>query len=162
MEKTWKIFVDGAARGNPGPSGAGIYISYKNEDVSKKGIYLKKKTNNQAEYLALLLGLFFLRKEIKKQDIDLSTTKNKPVVHLISDSELLVKQMKGEYKVKNPVLKQLKTLAEELAEGLSCKFSHVLRKGNIVADELANIGIDQKGKMPVSFENLLEKHNINI
>ena len=56
----WEIFVDGASRNNPGPSGAGIYIKTKDEVICKTGYYLGKKTNNQAEYLALLIALLVL------------------------------------------------------------------------------------------------------
>ncbi|MBD3231772.1 reverse transcriptase-like protein [Candidatus Dependentiae bacterium] len=161
MKEKWQIFVDGASRGNPGPAGAGIYITIEGEEVLRKSFYLKEKTNNQAEYFALLLGLFFFRVELKKRDIDFLNKKNNPKVLVISDSELLVKQMKGEYKVKNPILQKLKILVEKLMIGLDCRFSHVLRKGNKVADELANIGIDKKEKIPVAFLRFLEKNNIN-
>src|SRR5258707_15746433 len=89
-KRHWKLFVDGASRNNPGPSGAGIYIVQDEQFFHEYGFYLGKKTNNQAEYLALLLGLFTLKKMVKKGD----------KVHVISDSLLLVQQIKGIYKVR--------------------------------------------------------------
>jgi len=55
--QTWQLYVDGAARGNPGPAGAGIFIKKGEEVVVKQGFFVGKKTNNQAEYFALILGL---------------------------------------------------------------------------------------------------------
>jgi len=152
MEKMWEIFVDGASRGNPGFSGAGIYIKYENESILKKGIFLGKKTNNQAEYLALALALFYLKKELSKSE---SQNHN---IKVTSDSELLIKQMKGEYKVKNPILKQIKNLIDLFLQDTNCKFKHVLRENNKIADKLANVGIDEKNEIPISFANLLSKH----
>jgi ribonuclease HI len=155
MSKTWQVFVDGASRGNPGKAGAGIYIKFDDKEFIKNSAYLGKKTNNQAEYLALLLALFFLKKELLKH-------KQIPEVVIISDSELLIKQMKGEYQVKNPILLQMKSLIDLLLENIDCKFKHVLREKNKIADELANKGIDSKKAIPVAFKKLLEKYQIGI
>src|ERR1700733_1037262 len=84
----WKLFIDGAARNNPGPAGAGIYITKNDKPFKKLGFYLGVKTNNQAEYGALLLGLHALK----------ATWDSRDHLDIISDSQLLVRQFKGEYR----------------------------------------------------------------
>ncbi len=79
----WRLFVDGASRNNPGPSGAGIYVVRDGKEMLKKGFYLGKKTNNQAEYLALVLGIFLLKKLVQSDENIIIT----------SDSLLLIKQL---------------------------------------------------------------------
>ena len=152
----WEVFVDGASRNNPGPAGAGIYITKDNAKIIKDGFYLGKKTNNQAEYLALTLALFLLNKELEKQE------EQKTSITITSDSELLIKQMNGEYKVKNPELGRIKGLIDQLLEEKNCKFKHVLREENVIADKLANNGIDDKKKLPARFIDLLTRHGISI
>ena len=141
----WKLFIDGASRGNPGPSGAGIYVTYNDTEKIKKGIFLGTRTNNQAEYLALALGLFFLKDKLKETD----------TVVITSDSELLVQQMKGVYKIKDKTLQQLKRLIDTFLENITCTFEHVLRINNKKADVLANEGIDKKTHAPKAFLELL-------
>ena len=150
LNTCWQIFVDGASRKNPGPAGAGIYIKNKNEIVLKDGYYLGIRTNNQAEYLALALALFFVNKH--------STPPKNLIV--TSDSELMIKQMKGEYKVKNEGLKPIKKMIDLLRKNMSCIFRHVLREKNKIADKQANLGIDNKKKMPKDFICLLKKYGI--
>lgn len=151
---TWTIFIDGAARGNPGPSGAGIYIATPEKTLLKEGFFLQIKTNNQAEYLALVLALLCIKKVSHEHDITPSS------LTIISDSELLVKQMKGIYAVKNSTLLLMKTLASHLLQEIPHRFMHVLREKNTVADELANNGIDKKHKIPHDLLIFLSKHNI--
>ena len=138
----WRIFVDGAARNNPGPAGAGIYITAGDETICERGYYLGKKTNNQAEYLALLLALLITNKEIKKRKI------SNPKLVITSDSELLVKQMNKVYRVKNKELQKIKSVIDELLEDKSYVVKHVLREKNKIADKLANKGIDSKKSPP--------------
>lgn len=147
-----EIFVDGASRGNPGPAGAGILIKQADKNLVKTGIYLGEKTNNQAEYLALALAVFFLNQKVKASGN----------VIITSDSELLIKQMRGEYKVKNPILSQIQNLINSMLIEYECKFRHVLREKNKIADELANKGIDSKQKPPLPFISLIKKHKISI
>jgi ribonuclease HI len=147
----WKLFVDGASRNNPGPSGAGIYILQDEQFFHEYGFYLGKKTNNQAEYLALLLGLYTLKKMIKPGDM----------VHIISDSLLLVQQVKGVYKVRNPELKTLHTLALEWVHAIDARMFHVLRFDNANADNMANVGIDKKNNVPLEFLTILKQHAIS-
>ncbi|MFH1461746.1 MAG: ribonuclease HI family protein [bacterium] len=146
----WQVFVDGASRGNPGLAGAGVYIIHNSTDFLKKGFALGNKTNNQAEYLALALALFFIKQE---------KTQN-PQISITSDSELLIKQMQGFYQVKNPGLKNIKNLIDNLKQNTNCTFKHVLRENNKIADKLANEGIDKKNGIPQDFKILLENHNI--
>lgn len=152
VSETIEIFVDGAARGNPGPAGAGIFITQADKELVKSGFFLGKKTNNQAEYLALALALFLLKKQIK----------NPEKIIITSDSELLIKQMRGEYQVKNPILFQIKNLIHSMLADCDCKFKHVIREKNKTADNLANKGIDDKKKIPTTFITLLKKNGIKI
>ncbi len=153
IHSTWNIFIDGASRGNPGLSGAGIYIEYNNKKIASKSVFLGEKTNNQAEYLALALGIYFLKKELAK--------KNPPHnITITSDSELLIKQMRGEYKVKDKTLAKLKSIALSLIDNLKCNFVHVLRINNKKADKLANIAIDKRYKIPAEFSKILQEKGL--
>lgn len=147
----WKLFVDGAARNNPGPAGAGVYITKNDKPEKKVGFYLGKKTNNQAEYGALLIGLFLLKKMMKPDDH----------LDIISDSLLLVRQFQGEYRVKHPELKPLHLVAKQLIEGSHYAIAHVLREQNEIADEMANKGIDDKKSLPQDFLTFLQENGIN-
>jgi ribonuclease HI len=137
----WTLFVDGASRSNPGPAGAGIELLKEGNSVARKGFFLGVKTNNQAEYLALLLGLFVARKYMQQHD----------KLKIITDSELLVKQFKGEYRVRNPELKKLNDRIRELLRGMHYTISHVVRAQNKIADKLANKAIDEKFPLPSDF-----------
>ncbi len=148
----WLLFVDGASRNNPGPAGAGIYLLKNNIPVHKEGFFLGVKTNNQAEYLALLLGIFFLQKRVQSGDL----------VRVISDSELLVKQINGVYKVKRPHLKPLYALAQQKIKAMGAEVLHVLRTENTQADKMANRGIDYKKSLPIDFIFFLSQHEIEL
>ncbi len=148
----WKLFIDGASRNNPGQSGAGVYLLKNNEPVYKEGFYLGIKTNNQAEYLALVLGIFSCKRLMFADDF----------LAIISDSELLVKQMKGEYKVKRETLKQLNKVAFALLDGMNYSFCHVLREYNKQADKYANQGIDKGTPVPKDFSTMLRTHGITL
>ena len=146
----WTLFVDGASRNNPGPAGAGIYIEKDSMLFVKEGYYLGLKTNNQAEYLALLLGLFILQEHIHADDL----------VIIISDSKLLVEQIIGNYKVKNPHLQSLYAVCKRYLHNLNFSIKHVLRNHNISADEMANYGVDNKILPPKKYLTLLNNHDI--
>ena len=126
-----KLYTDGGARGNPGPGGIGYVLAVAGKRVVKKGKYVGRVTNNQAEYMALLEGL----KEAKKEGAR--------SVSCFLDSELVVKQMKGEYKIKNAALidiaNQVKVIADEFDR---VRFTHVARDHNKEADKLVNMAID--------------------
>ncbi len=152
VQHYWKLFVDGAARNNPGPAGAGLFLLKDDKPVEQRGFFIGKKTNNQAEYFALLLGVFYLKKHLCPGDL----------VLIISDSQLLVRQLKGEYKVRKAELKPLHSLARELLNAVPYNVVHVLREENKEADALANNGIDKKRKLPQQFLDLLQDREIPI
>lgn len=147
---TWTIFIDGASRNNPGKAGAGILMKKDEQIVLQEGFYLGIKTNNQAEYLALLLALFFIQEYADPKDS----------IQIISDSELLVKQFLGTYRVKNEGLKPLYQLAQSIVQNFSIHFMHVIREENTQADALANKGLDTKNPLPPSFITMLNNNNI--
>jgi ribonuclease HI len=130
----WRLYCDGASRGNPGPAGAGIALyNPQGELQAEQGEFLGETTNNVAEYQALLLGLKTAR--------NLKITR----VQIFLDSELLVKQVTGHYRVKSPHLLPLWQQAKkELQKFEAYAISHVPRRDNRLADRLANHAIDQK------------------
>jgi ribonuclease HI/probable phosphoglycerate mutase len=129
-----KLFTDGASRGNPGEAGAGIVLlDNDNQEIAARSSYLGQCTNNAAEYEALLLGL--------RTALELGCTQ--PAIHM--DSQLIVRQIQGQYKVKNAGLKPLFDQAKSLLTKFdSWSIEHVPRARNKRADELANRGIDDK------------------
>lgn len=146
----WTLSVDGASRNNPGPSGAGIYITKSGSPEIGKGFFLGVKTNNQAEYLALLLGIFFVRQLMQSHD----------TLEIISDSLLLIRQVEGVYRVKDAQLQLLHGVAKTMLRHCSYKVRHVLREYNVEADALANKGIDEKIGVPDAFRKMLSDHHI--
>ncbi len=130
------VNVDGASRGNPGESGIGVAIFDKDSNLINEACdYLGVATNNMAEYRALILG------------IKLSAEYNAKRILFKSDSELMVKQIKGEYRVKNTQLKLLFTEAQSLLKKLpNWKIMHVPREENKEADLLANKGVEKSIK----------------
>jgi ribonuclease HI len=133
-EKIYKLFSDGACRGNPGVGGAGAVITDTRENVVWEGKeYLGQCTNNIAEYKALILGLkSALAHGYKSLEIYL-------------DSELLAKQIDGSYRVKNKNLQVLMNEVRSLLTSFeSVQVKHVLRSHNSHADKLANLAIDEK------------------
>ncbi len=139
------VYIDGASRGNPGEAGIGILIkTEKGETLFSAAGYSGKLTNNQAEYNALIAALT----KINKTPSLLSTggPKNAGLITIHSDSELIVKQLNGQYKVKEPELKKLNNRVKELIQAIPSKieFKHIRREQNREADRLANTGIDSK------------------
>lgn len=128
------LFTDGASRGNPGLAGAGyVLIDGAGEEVETGYQFLGQCTNNVAEYRALLLGL---KAAAGKGCRDLA---------VFLDSELIVKQLKGEYRVKDDKLKPLYEAVKKSCSLVGrCRFSHVPRSRNQRADELANRAIDER------------------
>lgn len=126
------IHIDGGARGNPGPAGAGVSIvDDDGRAVFEAGFFLGRMTNNMAEYNGLLRALAVAaRAEATALDI-------------YSDSELLVRQINGEYRVKSPKLRDLFDEASaRLRRFADWRVSHVRREGNERADALANAAMD--------------------
>jgi ribonuclease HI len=128
-----RLFTDGGSRGNPGPAAYGYVLEADDGTVlAAHGEAIGVATNNVAEYRALLAGL----ERAADAGID--------ELAVVSDSELLVKQMRGEYKVKNAVLRELWDEAQRLARRLSrVTYEAVRREENELADRLVNEALDQ-------------------
>jgi probable phosphoglycerate mutase len=127
--------IDGGARGNPGPAGAAFVIRAADDGavLRQRGIFLGRQTNNVAEYRALLAGL--------EAAAELGASQ----VEVVSDSELLVRQMNGRYRVRNEDLKKLFDEALALQGKFSaCTYRHVRREQNAPADRLVNQAINLK------------------
>ena len=124
---------DGGSRGNPGPSGYGAVIEDPNgRVVAQLSEFLGVQTNNYAEYSGLLAVLAWANEHGAKR------------LRVVSDSELMVKQMKGQYKVASPILRPLWEQAKRLAARLEkLEMRHTLRGGNKDADRLANEAMDK-------------------
>lgn len=141
--ETFKLFTDGGSRGNPGDAGLGFVLEGDAARVTG-GWYLGSATNNVAEYSALIWGL--------RNALDLGVSD----LAVCADSELMIKQLNGEYKVKNEGLRPLFQQAKELASRfISITFSHVYRENNAEADALANEAMDAHssvGSFRVPFE----------
>jgi ribonuclease HI len=133
VDKPLSLFTDGACRGNPGQGGAGAVLVGRNgEVVGEAKKFLGHCTNNIAEYRALILGL--------ETALERGTT----AISICLDSELLVRQVQGIYRVKNPDLKLLMVEIRDLLDRFnSWKIEHVPRSENALADRLANDAIDE-------------------
>jgi ribonuclease HI len=133
------LFIDGGSRGNPGPAATGLIIATPDgTEVLTRGEYIGEATNNVAEYKALLSGL--------KRAPDYLKTAPAPELEVRSDSELLVKQMKGEYRVKNAGLIPLVIEAQKLVRGFKkVTFRHIYRESNDRADKLCNLAMNCRG-----------------
>lgn len=129
-----KANIDGGARGNPGPAAYGVVVrNAEGKIIDEIAEYLGIQTNNFAEYSGLLAALEYAVRE------------KYPSLKVVSDSELLVKQMKGQYRVKNPGLLELYDRARAMVGKLE-RFSidHVLREHNREADRLVNKVLDSR------------------
>ncbi len=138
MKEEIKVYTDGASRGNPGHSGASFVIfNSKNKIIKKFSKYLGVRTNNAAEYSALLFAHKWLLENIEFLNIT--------SVIFYLDSELVVKQMRGEYKIKNRTLLVLSLQIKRIDKDLGCSviYKHIRREKNSLADILANKAIDQ-------------------
>jgi ribonuclease HI len=125
------VNVDGGARGNPGPAAIGIVIRDGEGNVLQDlGETIGEATNNVAEYKALIRGIE-MAKELGADELQ---------IHV--DSELVVKQMLGQYKVKHPDMKPLHAQAREALDGVEWTISHVRREQNADADALVNQALD--------------------
>lgn len=129
-----KMYTDGGSRGNPGDAGIGVAIFDEADNpVAEISRYIGTQTNNAAEYYALVRGL--------EEAISLQAG----WVDIYMDSELVVKQIKGEYQVKSESLKPLHEIAKAYLKRLhGYSISHIRRNGNKLADKLANDGMDSK------------------
>jgi ribonuclease HI/probable phosphoglycerate mutase len=129
-----QLFTDGASRGNPGEAGAGsVLLDANGQELAARSLYLGQCTNNVAEYKALLLGV--------QSALELGCRK----LEIFLDSQLIVRQLQGQYKVKHPTLKPLFFEVQNLLARIeSWSIAHVPREQNKRADELANQGIDER------------------
>ena len=129
---TARLFTDGGARGNPGPAAYGFVLESEDGTVlAAQGEAIGTATNNVAEYSGLIAGL--------QKAVELHV----PEVEVVSDSELMVKQMRGEYRVKNEALRDLYDEATALARRLgNVEYRHVKRAHNELADKLVNDALD--------------------
>ena len=134
MDEILTLNFDGGSRGNPGPAGIGVVVSSADgTPLVTLGRFLGHATNNVAEYSALIAAL----QEAKK----LGGRR----VLIRGDSELIIKQMRGEYRVKNPDLKKLYEQAQSLVGQFDeATFEHNLREKNELADKLANLAMNRK------------------
>jgi ribonuclease HI len=135
MKEPVRLFIDGGARGNPGPAGFGVHAEDRDGQVVVELYgYLGRATNNVAEYAALLVALEWARRS------------GLCSVHLFSDSQLLVRQLEGSYRVRNAGLRPLHQRGRELAAAIpGLKIAHVGRDENRQADALANRAMDEEG-----------------
>lgn len=126
-----KIFIDGASRGNPGPASVGIIFLKDDKEIKRIGRYIGKNTNNVAEYTALI---FALLEAIKSQEKE---------IEVFSDSALLVNQIKGTFKIKNPGLKGLHAICKYMLDSFSAfTINSIPREENKLADSIANDVLD--------------------
>lgn len=146
------LFCDGGSRGNPGPAASGFVVYKLSEKISSveqiltlditdiviaDGVYLGSTTNNQAEWKSVIFGL----EKIKE---DFGVEEN---VQVFMDSELVIKQIKGEYKVKHPEMKILHAKFLEVSKNFKkVEFKHILRAYNKQADSLVNQALDNDNK----------------
>jgi len=132
--KRVRVFSDGAARGNPGPAGAGaVVLDPRGRVLARVGKFLGKQTNNVAEYEGVILGL--------KSAKELGATE----VEVRADSLLLIRQLEGAYQVKNAALKALHAKAKQLLRSFErVDLRHVPREENTLADEMSNRAIDER------------------
>ncbi len=136
------LYSDGGSRGNPGISGAGFVI-YDNQGtcIARKAVPLGIATNNQAEYVAISEGLKH------------ALTYKPEEITCRLDSELIVKQMNGEYRVKDPILKQIYAEIKKRIAGTHVSFHHIPREKNKEADKLSNDAMDKSGSTPFALNN---------
>lgn len=147
----YTLNFDGASRGNPGPAGIGAVIFHNGQEIWASCQYIGTKTNNQSEYSALILGL----KEALSRDIK--------TLQVYGDSQLVINQINGEYKVRNPGLQELYQEVQHLkAQFDNIIVTHVYREFNKRADQLSNMALDvldvnqEKGKTGLMLPSLKE------
>lgn len=140
------IFTDGGSRGNPGPAGAGAVVKIMEKEKSFKKFLGKTKTNNEAEYEALILALKKVKLLIGKE----RAKKSSLLCH--SDSELMVRQLNHQYKIKEENIQKLFLEIWNLALDFGkIQFIHIPREKNSQADKLANEAMDESKDNPELF-----------
>lgn len=140
-KNNWTIYIDGASRNNPGLASIGVQLLKDKDTIYKAGYFIGTKTNNQAEYAALIVGIKIAKEHMLNTD----------TLTIKSDSLLLVKQIAGQYAIKNPELKKLHQYALVLLKDISFDIKHVYREDNTVADSMANLALDKKIPLPQKY-----------
>ena len=125
-------YVDGGSHGNPGPSGIGVVIQGANGEVFRIAKWIGNQDNNVAEYVALL--------EAMQHAVSVEAR----TLHVFSDSEVMVKQMTGEYVCRSPRLHSLNWICRKLARSLDFSIAHVSRENNREANDLANSAVTSR------------------
>jgi len=130
------IYTDGGARGNPGPAGAAFVVINNGKILNKSKSFLGKKTNNEAEYLAIVMAFDYLIENFKNEAVD---------IKFFLDSELVARQLSGRYKVKSQNLKPIFTKIKNSEKYLKGEVSYnsISRTKNKLADLLVNEVIDE-------------------
>jgi len=142
----YEIYSDGGARGNPGPAAYGFVIKSVNPKFeARNSKFIGNATNNQAEYRGILAALEFLKLKVKSEKLKVEDNK----IECYLDSQLIVEQMNGKYKIKNEGLKPLYWKIRELIIELggNVQFEHISREKNYEADKLVNKVIDKHMKI---------------
>ena len=131
--REWMLGCDGGARGNPGPAALGyVLVDPEGREIEARGEYIGSATNNVAEYRALIAGL------------EAATRHGVERLAVSMDSELVVRQMTGQYRVKNHGLKPLHAEARRVLDGIpQVRFASVRRESNVHADRLVNEALDR-------------------
>lgn len=131
------VFTDGASRGNPGPASFGFVIKTKSGVIlHQEGKTIGVQTNNFAEYTGLLSALTYIEKYLAKESL--------AKVECFLDSQLVVSQLNGIYKIKKSTLQTLNNKIKEISKILGfVTFTHIPRSENLIADKLANIALDK-------------------
>lgn len=138
INNKYSVYTDGGSRGNPGNSAIGFVVLLNDTEIFRYNKCIGIATNNIAEYTALIYALTYLTKTAIKADIT-----------CFLDSELVVKQLLGIYKVKDPKILKLFTIVKTLqAELKSITFVHVPRAQNKIADKLVNLALDTEPNTP--------------
>ncbi|MCL4380134.1 ribonuclease HI family protein [Candidatus Dependentiae bacterium] len=146
----WRLYVDGASRNNPGNAGVGFVLLHGAQIICHDGFYVGTMTNNSAEYLALIIGLLYAQQQVPAGQI----------IAIYADSQLLIRQLLGEYAIKQPHLQHLASVAQQLLQPYRAELYHVVREHNKRADALANHGVDEKKLPPATISNKL--HHMGI
>jgi len=125
-------YVDGGSHGNPGPSGIGVLIEHSDGGKTRIARWIGHHDNNVAEYAALLEALQY------------ALVLKAEALHVFSDSEVVVRQMKGEYACRSPRLYSLHWVCQKLARSLQFSIAHVRREDNVEANRLANSAVRKR------------------
>ncbi len=136
-----ELYFDGASRGNPGLAGAGAVIIENKKIIAELTRFIGKQTNNFAEYTSILMGLEFIEEYLKENDVE--------SLRIMGDSQLVIRQLKGLYRVKSnnliKIYKKVKTKLDRLKKmGIKIELIHIKRNLNAKADRLANLAIDKR------------------